>query len=467
MEEDLNKINDPKQLEKAKQGISKLYIDLQKDLADNIKINKINFYKDMQLVPQNSNNIALIENTYIVEKQIRRENEEDLITYELYDEENNKIAYVDDKGKIKYEEKYLEILKERFKEFYDQIGIENDDITLDELLENNKETKRLEMTDKEIEEYIENEKEQEDINGKQINSEQNEEEQEQEQEETKEDKQMQNIAQKMGIKKQDIKSCIKINPDERITDNKTFEEITNVDGKYEKIFVVAANSKIKDNTRFHFMGVTKDGKVEQIEGLEPREGISTGKKIISVNRDGSEVKEEQVSSLFTVGSKNEGFAVTIGQYGIIEAQYIRRNPEKKDEYIGVDIDTQTQKPTTREVKEFMNTSRNPRISEEIERAKKQIEEKGTEQTTLKDIDDDPNNDTQIDIDEEIKLSDGTKTTLRKEAEQIDMSVKEYVEEYEETQGEDIEEKIENIREEQEDEERTPWGDAEARRNRNI
>lgn len=470
MEKELNKINDPKELEKAKQGIAKLYRNLQQELPDNIKINKIDFYKDMILVPQNENNIALVEDTYIVEKKITREDEEDLITYELYDEEHNKMAYVDEDGKIRYEEKYLEILQERFKEFYDQIGIENDENTLEELLEKNKDTKNLEMTSEEIEEYIEEMKEKGLIDSKE-QDEEKEQEQEEQKEEPEEEKQMNNVAKKMGLEKKDIKACTKIKPNERITDNKTFEQIAEINGEYEKVYVVAANSKTKGNTKFHFMGVTKDGEVEQIEGLEPKEGTSTGKKIININRDGSKVEEEQVSALFTVGGKNEGFSVNIGQYGIIEAQYIRRNPEKKDEYIGADINTQTQKPTTREVKEFMNTARNPRISEEIERAKKQIEEKGSNKTTLKDIDDNPNNDTEIDIDEEIELSDGKTTTLRKEAKQSDMSIKEYMKEYEEAEGEGIEERIENVREEkeeeQDDDERTPWGDAEQRRNRNM
>ena len=55
-------------------------------------------------------------------------------------------------------------------------------------------------------------------------------------------------------------------------------------------------------------------------------------------------------------NQTEGFSVTIGQYGIIETTYIRRSPNE-NKYIGSTVNSSTQKPTTREVQEFMNDSR--------------------------------------------------------------------------------------------------------------
>lgn len=266
-----------------------------------------------------------------------------------------------------------------------------------------------------------------------------------EQEEPKsEEENMEKIAQKAGITKDDIKSCSTIDPQEKITDEESFENIANITGKYTKIFVVASNGQSKDNSRFAFWGLTPDGEVEQIPGLEERQGVNTGKSIYAINRDGSEVKEQQTAALFTMPNQKEGFSVTIGQYGIVETTYIRKSPEE-NKFIGSAINSSTQKPTTREVKEFMNDHRTTdrEIQETIDKTEHQLEE--TEETNIRNIDDNPNNDVALDIDAEIEMHDGTVTTLRKEAEKLNISPEEYAKTFEETIGDCPSDKIETIR----------------------
>ena len=82
-----------------------------------------------------------------------------------------------------------------------------------------------------------------------------------EQEPENEEESMEQIAKQSGIAKDDIKSCSEINPHERITDQKSFEDIANVTGKYSKIFVVSANSQTRGNSLYSFWGMTQDGKI--------------------------------------------------------------------------------------------------------------------------------------------------------------------------------------------------------------
>lgn len=275
--------------------------------------------------------------------------------------------------------------------------------------------------------------------------------QEQDEEQTQEDKDepkseddISKIAQSSGLTKDDIKSCSTINPKERITDAESFEDIANVAGQYTKIFVVASNENTQGNSRFAFWGLTPDGRAEQIPGLEERNGVNTGKSIYSINRDGSRVKEEQTSALFTLQNGKEGFSVTIGQYGVVETTYIRKSPEE-NKFIGSSINSTAQKPTTREVQEFMNDSRTTDrdLQETIEKTEHQLEESG--ETHIRNIDDNANNDVAIDIDAEIKLHDDTVTTLRKEAEKLGMTPEEYRNKFEETKGDCFSDKIETIR----------------------
>ena len=273
---------------------------------------------------------------------------------------------------------------------------------------------------------------------------------ENEQELKSEEESMEQIAKQSGITKDDIKSCSTIDPHERITDQKSFEDIANVTGKYSKIFVVSANSQTRGNSLYSFWGMTQDGKMEPVQGLEERQGVNTGKSIYSINRDGSQVKEQQTSALFTMPNQREGFSVTIGQYGIIETTYIRRSPNE-NKYIGSIVNSSTQKPTTREVQEFMNDSitTDAELKETIDKTEHQLGE--TTETKLRNVDDNPNNDVEIDMDQEITLHDGTTTTLAKEAEALNIAPDEYKKQFAEREADCYADKVELIREEQAEE----------------
>lgn len=265
---------------------------------------------------------------------------------------------------------------------------------------------------------------------------------EQDQEPKDEEQAIKEIAIKTGLSIEDIKSCASLDPKEKITDSQSFEDLTNTVGKYVKVFPVASNSKTQGTSRFVFYGITPKGEVEQVPGFEERDGVNTGKEIYSMNRDGSVVKEKQTSALFMLRNGEEGFSVTIGQYGMIEVDYIRKDPTQ-NKFIGLTLNTYSEKPTTREVQEFMNDARttDTELTEIIEKTEHQLDEHGSETTLLQNIDDNPNNDKAIDIDEEIEMHDGTVTTLRQEAEKYNMSPEDYIKYFEEARGNCTSDKI--------------------------
>ena len=113
---------------------------------------------------------------------------------------------------------------------------------------------------------------------------------------TEQDKEKQaitKIAEKSGMSEGDLSSCSEISPTQKITNEKSFEDITNMKDKYTKVFVVNSDSNSRGTSRFAFWGLRKDGEVEQIQGLEERDGVNTGKEICAINRDGSEVTKKQ------------------------------------------------------------------------------------------------------------------------------------------------------------------------------
>lgn len=428
---------------------------------DGNPVTSISYYN--QLVFQNEQGYALpgLTDVYPVGVDGTRKMEKNKIV--LY-QDGREIAVIDENSNIVFSEQYLMQMKELSLEMYillqqingqhyelpelgqensklpdigDELEVENFSLTKEELELERDEGKSKEITErgekqgKGLEEKTEEEKEPKEPKNEEENIEQ--------------------IARASGLTTDDIKSCSLIDPQEKVTDAESFENIAGVTGKYTKIFVVASNSQSRDNSRFGFWGITPDGQVEQIPGLEERQGVNTGKSIYAINRDGSEVKEQQTSALFTLPNQKEGFSVTIGQYGIVETTYIRKSPTE-NKFIGSAINSSTQKPTTREVKEFMNDSRttDTELQASIEDAEHELSE--TEITNMRNIDDNSNNDVTLDPDQPIELHNGTTTTLGKEAEQLGISLDEYAKKFEEAKGDCPSDKIEAIRLEHEEQE---------------
>lgn len=242
----------------------------------------------------------------------------------------------------------------------------------------------------------------------------------------------------------DIKNihfAAEIDADEKVTKTQDFYDLVPDAKNYVKIGVVANHSSLEGNTMFHVVGITEKGEVKQLEGIEPQEGISPTNPITQMNRDGSEITKENVSALFFFpGIKNnqqDGLAIRIGPYGEIEIKYLRQDLAT-GQCLSSPIETQTQKPTTHEVREMMDSSKNISIREEAERANGKMQDGSTQ---IEDIDDNPNNDkseTYIVITEK-----GEKIDLRQEAEKCKISIEEYMRLYEEQDG-TVEEKIEAV-----------------------
>lgn len=414
-------------------------------------VDEISYYKQLVLQSEKSPIMYGLQDVYPVNiKEPEKFYGNRILLYQ----NGTPIAMIDENSNIKFSGEYLKQMKALNPSIYSLLASMNGKHyelpqiqEVSEKLPNinsKQEVEDFKLSKKELELARQNE-----IIGQGI-KEENTQEVNNEQEPKNEEESMEQIAKQAGITKDDIKSCSTIDPHERITDQKSFEDIANVTGKYSKIFVVSANSQTRGNSLYSFWGMTQDGKMEPVQGLEERQGVNTGKSIYSINRDGSQVKEQQTSALFTMPNQREGFSVTIGQYGIIETTYIRRSPNE-NKYIGSTVNSSTQKPTTREVQEFMNDSRttDAELKETIDKTEHQLEE--TSETKLRNVDDNPNNDVEIDMDQEITLHDGTTTTLAKEAEALNIAPDEYKQHFAEIEADCYADKVELIREEQAEE----------------
>lgn len=285
----------------------------------------------------------------------------------------------------------------------------------------------------------------------------------------KEIEKMSEIDSKKEIEKISTKSEIDTN--RKVTDKETMASILNVQDKGYKKIAIIYSDKMQDNgntTRFSFVGIKEDGTAEKIDTIEQAYGRNPSKEINSVNRDGSKVEQEQVNSIYRIkGKKETQIAVDIGAMGTIEPSLVRTPAQDNEEAISIPIETHNVRPTTRETRELMNEQRNPRVKEEIQRAKEH-QELRCDDISLKDIDDNPNNNTHehIEISEEYLDKCATKILENDEVSSIynrnDVinRLKENIEKSrEDIQTEELLEQVENqMEEEAKDEHQLPQRD---------
>ena len=301
-----------------------------------------------------------------------------------------------------------------------------------------------------------------------------------------EQERMEEVAKELGITAKELEKMVEIDSkkeieqistkseidtNQKVTDKETMASILNVQDKGYKKIAIIYSDKMKDDgntTRFSFVGIKEDGTAEKIDTIEQAYGRNPSKEINSVNRDGSKVEQEQVNSIYRIkGKKETQIAVDIGAMGTIEPSLVRTPAQDNEEAISIPIETHNVRPTTRETRELMNEQRNPRVKEEIQRAKEH-QELRCDDISLKDIDDNPNNNTHehIEISEEYLDKCATKILENDEVSSIynrnDVinRLKENIEKSrEDIQTEELLEQVENqMEEEAKDEHQLPQRD---------
>ena len=437
--------------EKNRESVTENILQMYKSIAEEFEekgqeVENIGYYKDFEI----KNSGLAISDAYIVklkdseDNKTRNENEQkEKIIYEIRDQDNNLIASVNELGEIQFEESYLESLREINEGYFDNLTLDEAEFELPEELERDD----IVLTKEEIEEK-QSERRISDISkaigSKEINS-------------YSEMKTDQTPVFDKVVNKQEI------DPNARVTQGETLADmIPEIKEKgIVKVGVVYSDYSKGQNGRFSFVGIDKDGQIQTVDSLENTQGTTTGQTITSINsRDGSLVEQEQVSGLVkingrsTTNGQEEMLSVRVGQYGILEVDYVRADlsRDKDERYLSAPIETKNQRPTSREVRDVMDKNRNSEIEEELERAEGEIER--DDNAELRNIDDTASND-ELTPDEVIVLENGEETTLRKEAAKAKVSPEEFTRKYNERGGKTPDEKIDSIHEEIEEEFGTP------------
>lgn len=397
--------------------------------ADSQKRENTMYFRDFEF----GNSGLAIKNVYIVEiKQKiqektadnpeknadKKEKKDNLTTYEIFDDNDKLIAMVSSEGKVQFVSEYLEQLKENYGEYFKQLELDDIDFELPkELKENDIVMTKAELDEREkngLERNKEGKKEQKQEGDSEKEKEEEEEEKEPDQETEEEKKEK--TAKALNIDKDEIKAVSTINPSEKITDKYNLVDLMPEASKYASVSIVCSTPNEKSNGQFTILGVKQDGTREPISSIEPVEGTTGNKNVISINEDGSKVEEKQVKGLLRINARNrdDGIAVSIGDYGMLNVDYVSNIMDKENRRATPirTMESENQRIPSAKVKENAGDSK-----EEVKqegRIYRQKEEDGMDPQTLDGIDTDQ-------MDGKMTLEELKKQILDKALEEGDMS----------------------------------------------
>jgi hypothetical protein len=428
-------------------------LDLRMNISEKLdkrhqEVDNIGYYKDFEF---KGSGLA-INDAYVVKlkdsekdkpKSRDDEDQQEKIAYEIYDKDNNLVATVDEAGHVEFDEEFLESIREVNEEYYDTLTLDEAEFELPEELGKddlvlNKEELDEKQTGRELDEISKV------IGSKDIDK-------------------YSTMKTDQTPKFEKITNKQEIDPNAKVTQSETLADmIPEIKEKgIVKVGVVFSDHSKGQSGRFSFVGIDKDGNLHTIDSLENTQGTTTGQTVTSINsRDGSVVEEEQVAGMVRINGRSrangqeEMLSVKVGQYGTLEVDYVRADlsEDKENRYFSAPIETNNQRPTTREVRDMMDKTRNPEIEDELTKSEAEIDRDG--ETEINNIDNTAGND-DLTPDDIIVLEDGTETTLRKEAAKAKVSPEDFTRRYNERGGKTPDEKIENIHEEYEEEYGSP------------
>ncbi len=301
-------------------------------------------------------------------------------------------------------------------------------LKMQELKENEKEQISLEkLEEMEEEKEIGQSKKRQVAKPKENKKEQNE-----DNEESKKDEKQDNKQKEVG------KDDIEIDMDKYITaDKKISDLIPEISQKQCEQVKIRSNNNID----FEMYGIDKDGNEVELESLKKSKGNNPNQEMIKTNADGSEVERTRVSTMLNIApQKNEtrgeeGIGIKIGEMGVEEVLYYRRDLNNQYLAIPVSLETTNEKYVDRDVRDIATKKFNTEVGDDVQRAETELERK--DETQIENIDNDPRNN-EIDSQDMELISEA--------AQRCRLDVEEFLKVYENSEGDSVEEKIDNAEE---------------------
>ena len=366
---------------------------MRQNLEKGEKISSIEYYEKLKI----KDGLEINSDIYIA----KIANEDGTERVGIYAKDSdNLLGYVNEEGHIEFIDPLLRSLE-----------IE---ITLEDLKELNIENIRAkseELTPKELEEYIEKQKEDNVEDKKDEKDEKDEKDSDEKDEKEVNEELMENEGQDLGITYY-----------KKIKDPKLQSEFPELKGKK---LGLAYSSKLGQ----YIITEKDENGIKIADEIKPAK--PTMRSVISIGESGDTVERKSPHALMKTSRKDIEMSINIDTYGYIELGKVRVTPCNERVERPVKVQSKTNVPETEVIKATDTRTENHEIAHNFEKG----EEKGIEIQNLNMI---------------IDLGNGETTTIEKEAEKAKVSPREFLNLYNGAEGKTPKEKIDSAHEEVEE-----------------
>lgn len=362
--------------------------DMKENLTEGERISSIEYYEKLKI----KDNLEINSDIYIA--KITKEDGTERVGIYAKDS-NNLLGYINEEGHIEFIDPLLRSLEL--------------ELTLEDLKKLNIENIRAkseELTPEELEEYIEKQKEDNVKDDKREEKEKKDLEDKNEEEANKE--LMENEGQDLGITYY-----------RKIKDSRLQLEFPEL--KRKKLGL-AYSSKLGQ----YIITEKDENGIRITDEIKPAK--PTMRSVISIDENGDNVERKSPHALMKTNRKDIEMSITIDTYGYIELGKVRVTPCNERVERPVRIQSKTNTPENDVIEATDTEKENHEIAHNFEEG----EEKGLEIQSLNMV---------------IDLGNGETTTIEKEAEKAKVSPEEFLNLYNEAEGKNPKEKIDNAHEE--------------------
>ena len=327
---------------------------LEQENKDN-KIREINYYKEFPIVGETEKYSGFKEKDIFIVENEKQVDGITIKTFEIYNKDKQKIAETDIDGLLKYDPEYKEQLKDKLKDYYDQLG-------LDDEQRKNYLHERDFIVEKEEDNFISKEKGQ--IVGEKKEDEMTKEEKDEEIEKLRENRENKADILEQKLVEEDLELDTKdLGSITKIKDKRFYDKVPEA-RHYDGDAMLVYNKKLN---QFMVIGM-QDGKYVECDSIEP--SYATMKTSIDLDRTGKKVERQEIGGIMKLKGNNDyDFAVNIESFGEIEFQELRKDENGK--YMSADLQVQGKYQTSYEVEKMMDKGRNKHISDEREEFQKE------------------------------------------------------------------------------------------------
>ena len=420
-----------KQSEEVRQTMAQIYTQIAQREGKDTAISNITYYKEFTF-----SSAKFIDNDIFIVKLQKTQGKDQIQTFEIYNKKGEQIGIVDEKGKIQFRPEYIEKLRDEFTKFFELLRLDNAELELPEKIKEEDISLEHEELEKEVEK----------LDGDKAKNEKKVE----KQEEKKEDNaQEQKIATKKGIP---VNNVLIVRDNSNLY--KDHPEI-------ERGLIFSRDNDGKVKAEY----IDENGDLQPSKYIQPS-NTSIRQETISMGRDGNPMTRETPQQVMRTQNltrrdpdvRDVRINVKFDQYGYLDIEEARQG--RNGEWAAHDIEVRGRDYNSAEVNEATSMKTGVADPDKETSSYEAVENMGK-----------PQDEIQYDRTYLMQHSDEIIESFIEQGYQKHEAVAIFnymigEEELTEKQAKDrVNDDIKEVKQEErteEEEERTPWGDAEAR-----